>query len=132
MAGGKKGNWVQRSEGEWRALLSRFARSGLGVGAFCQRESISTASFYRWRALLGKGDAGGDETRRDPGPVFVDVGALHSVSASRPRLDLRLDLGDGLILHLVRGRCSFPKARCAYMSMASRSTCANRMMDSTL
>ena len=35
-------------------------------------------------------------------PAFVDLGTLNAESATRPRLDLRLDLGDGLILHLVR------------------------------
>jgi hypothetical protein len=37
-----------------------------------------------------------------PAPAFVDLGTLNSVSSSRPRIDLKLDLGDGLILHLVR------------------------------
>jgi hypothetical protein len=54
MAGSRKGKWVKRSEGEWGALLSGFARSGLSVEAFCQREAISVASFYRWRGLLAQ------------------------------------------------------------------------------
>ena len=29
------------------AIISRFTESGLGVEAFCRRESISTSSFYR-------------------------------------------------------------------------------------
>ncbi len=102
MAGSRKGKWVQRSEGEWGALLSRFARSGLSVEAFCQRESISAASFYRWRGLLGDGRLGGEVVHPQPGAAFVDLGALNCTSLPRPRLDLKLDLGDGLIVHLVR------------------------------
>jgi len=52
MAEIRQGKWVQRSEHEWRSLLSRFAPSGLGVKAFCRREAISAASFYRWQGLL--------------------------------------------------------------------------------
>ena len=108
MAGRGQGKWVQRSEGEWRSLLSRFAPSGLGVKAFCRREAISAASFYRWQGLLSddqqkslrdtrSGDAG-----RGTKPVFVDLGALNSAPTPRARINLKLDLGDGLILHLVR------------------------------
>lgn len=41
----------------WRALLVQFAGSGLTVAAFCRRESIGTASFYRWRSQLGASSA---------------------------------------------------------------------------
>lgn len=102
MAGRRKGKWVKRGEDEWRALLSRFAGSGLGVEGFCQRESISAASFYRWRGLLGDGRLGGEVVHHQTAPAFVDLGALNCASLPRPRLDLKLDLGDGLILHLVR------------------------------
>jgi hypothetical protein len=36
----------------WQGRLARHAASGLGVAAFCEYESVSTARFYRWRALL--------------------------------------------------------------------------------
>jgi putative transposase len=89
----------------WRGLLARFATSGLTAEAFCRRESVSPASFYRWRALIG-----GQSVQRSmvapaavvPEPVdFVDLGALRERSASSP-IDLHLDLGGGLSLHLVR------------------------------
>lgn len=99
MAGERKGKGSRRSRQEWRSLLAKFDDSGLGVEAFCQREAISAASLYRWRGLLS---AVGDE--REPGLVgkagaFVDLGAL---SSAAPRIDLKLELGDGLVLHLVR------------------------------
>jgi transposase len=36
----------------WQQRLERFRRSGLTVPAFCDREGISTASFYAWRRRL--------------------------------------------------------------------------------
>ena len=48
MAGVRKGKWVKRSAGEWGALLSRFARSGLGVEAFCRREVGPPSVQVRW------------------------------------------------------------------------------------
>jgi len=36
-------------EAAWRELLARFAASGLSAAAFCRREAISAASFYRKR-----------------------------------------------------------------------------------
>lgn len=47
MAGRTKGKWSRRNQDAWRALMTQFERSGLGVEAFCRRETISAASFYR-------------------------------------------------------------------------------------
>lgn len=107
-------------EAGWRALLGRFASSGLGVGAFCRREGVCAASFYRWRNLLG--ETGGLASQASVGPpsgrsvlgaeersmaadeptAFVDLGALTG-SARGGRIELRIDLGEGLVLHLARG-----------------------------
>lgn len=100
MAGRKKGKGSRRNQGEWRLLLARFCTSGVGVEAFCRREAISAASFYRWRSLLG--NDGGEIVSSDTAPAFVDLGTLNTAPSARARLDLKLDLGDGLILHLVR------------------------------
>jgi putative transposase len=102
MAENGKGKWVRHSEREWRELLSRFERSGLGVEAFCRREGISAASLYRWRSLLSEAVDRGDVVVHGSTPAFVDLGALNAESSARLRLDLKLDLGEGLVLHLVR------------------------------
>jgi hypothetical protein len=102
MTGRKRGKWSRRSQSEWRSLLARFDGSGVGVATFCRREAISAASFYRWRRLLDNEGDGGEVIGRQSAPAFVDLGTLNSVSSSRPRIDLKLDLGDGLIVHLVR------------------------------
>lgn len=99
------GKRVRRRREGWRALLAGFEGSGLGAEAFCRREGISAASFYRWRSILGDGgEQRGAVVVRKATPAFVDAGAL-GLARARPlssRLDLRLDLGDGLVLHLVR------------------------------
>lgn len=102
MAGRSKGKWSRRSQSEWRSVLAKFDGSAMGVEAFCRREAISEASFYRWRRLLGNASVGAKVVGSDTAPAFVDLGTLNGDSALRPQLDLRLDLGDGLILHLVR------------------------------
>ena len=47
-----KSKRICRNYTQWRALLWRFSASGLGVAVFCDREAVSTASFYRWRGLI--------------------------------------------------------------------------------
>jgi hypothetical protein len=97
-------NRGRRGADGWREVLARFAQSGLRTRAFCDREGISTASFYRWRSIL----EGSPQKPRSPKPSmaadsttgFVDLGAL---STSGPRFEVRLDLGGGVLLHLVRG-----------------------------
>lgn len=97
-----KGKGRRRSRSEWRSLLEKVGGSGLGVEAFCRREGISAASFYRWRSMLSDAVDRGEVVVRDSAPAFVDLGALKSASSPGRRLDLKLDLGDGLHLHLVR------------------------------
>lgn len=103
-------NKRRRGDAEaWGEVLGRFAGSGLSVPAFCVHEGISEASFYRWRSMLQAGDAGGRKPRRAAAIVagvtnrptpFVDLGTLQPGGA---RVELRLDLGGGVLVHLVRG-----------------------------
>ena len=94
---------TRRSAGQWRDLLARFEVSGLDVSEFCRRASVSTASFYRWRTRLGSGDRVVIGEARPARTGFVDLGTVTSgvleVSAA---MELHLDLGGGLSLHLVR------------------------------
>ena len=105
MTGRDKSKRIRRGDTQWRALLSRFSTSGLSVAAFCDREAVSTASFYRWRGLIEQYD-GGKVVAVPNQSAFVDLGALNTppsapISFPAP-LDLRLDLGGGVTLHLVR------------------------------
>ena len=92
-------------EVEWRQRLARFATSGQQIKSFCQAESVSEAVFYRWRKRLAA--VGGVA----PTAGFIDVGVMppapsvpsmtqgESASAT---LEVRLDLGHGLVLQIVR------------------------------
>ena len=102
MAGRKKGKGSRRSRGQWRSLLAKFDGSGVGVEAFCRREAISTASFYRWRRQLGNEGDRGEVVGSASAPAFLDLGTLKSALSPRPGIDLKLELGDGLVLHLLR------------------------------
>ncbi len=100
--GNRQGKWTRRSREEWQALLNRFDARHDSVSAFCKRESISEASYYRWRGLLPAA-LHQHEPATSPGPsAFLDLGQLPA-SQPGPRFDLKLDLGGGLMLHLVRG-----------------------------
>jgi hypothetical protein len=36
-------------EAYWRLVVARWKQSGLAVPAFCRREGLNLATFYRWR-----------------------------------------------------------------------------------
>ena len=100
-------------EASWRAVMQRFAASAASVGEFCTREGLSDSAFYRWRARLATDQTPSvvaRSTSRSPAPVatpsssgFIDLGRL----GVPPRdagagLELRLDLGGGVVLQIVR------------------------------
>ena len=98
----------RRSESAWREIVERQGQSGLSVKAFCEREGIKAVSLYGWRSRLHRGLQNKSAPARAPRKVrlekptgeFIDLGAL---SESRSRFEVRLDLGGGVLLHLVRG-----------------------------
>lgn len=98
----------------WRAILERFSRSDLTVQSFCQQEGVSVASFYLWRSKLagsqGRLRPARTVVARQPNAGFLDLGTLTTLThearpptQTAPRcFELRVDLGGGLQLHLVR------------------------------
>jgi len=82
------------SAAAWREMVARFSRSGLSAEAFSERERVSLASLRRWREELSQGET---EGVRSGG--FVDLGSLRG---SGSRFEVRLDLGDGVLLTLSR------------------------------
>lgn len=95
----------RRSMETWRGLVARQARSGLTVQAFCRQERLNAWTFYGWRSRLREGAAVSQDTPASrsthaaSAAPFIDLGALTSTS----RCEIRLDLGGGVVLYLVRG-----------------------------
>jgi hypothetical protein len=95
----------RRDENAWRSVISGFEGSGLTVSQFCEREGIGAASFYHWRSRLRQGARRKRQAQVDPAmPTsrgdFLDLGALGSSSS---RMEVRLDLGGGMMIHVTRG-----------------------------
>ncbi len=97
----------RRSAEAWRAMVARFAQSGLTEETFCQGEGVSPKLFHRWRMKRGSAaprSAAAKPVRVAPSPAsssgFVDLGPLKDAGS---RLEMRLDLGGGVQLHVVRG-----------------------------
>jgi hypothetical protein len=99
MAGNLKGK--RRDGQEWRAVVGRFAASGLGVEAFCEREGVSKSSFGRWRHFLADTDLAGGADAPAERAGFVDAGRIGLNGGGQ--IEVRLDLGGGMVLHVLRG-----------------------------
>ena len=80
----------------------------LTVEAFCKDEGLSRSSFSRWRSRLPMQAGSAATTMHESdahkaAPSFVDLGLLGAASTATPAsLEVRLDLGGGLSLTLVR------------------------------
>src|SRR5262245_31725848 len=76
----------------WQQRLQRFRHSGLSVAYFCDREGISTASFYTWRRRL----------QQDPASPDADTPRLVPVRVVTPPASapVELLLPSGLVLRL--------------------------------
>lgn len=95
------------SESAWREIVARQAQSGLAVREFCEREGIKAASLCGWRVRLREdiqeqgmlSNPAKTERAEKPSGEFIDLSALGS---GRSRFEVRLGLGGGVLLHLVR------------------------------
>ena len=109
-------------EAAWRNRLVRFAASKLTVEAFCRREAVPVGTFYGWRARLRARGVDVDAAPASqaapvlsPSP-FLDLGSVNRMTPSaavperddtpphctRSDIDIRLDLGGGVVLHIAR------------------------------
>jgi hypothetical protein len=83
-----------RKEQQWRQRLARWRRSQLSVTAFCQREGLAPAHFYRWRHRLAARD-----THQ---PAWVPVEVLAEPTALADSV-LEVVLARGQRLRVPRG-----------------------------
>lgn len=121
-------------EATWRSRLQRHAQSGKSIAAFCREEAVSTVSFHIWRAKLAAAD--GHAAQPAQPAAFIDLGAIKntggvtslahapaSASIPTPGVDVRIDLGVGIVLTITRRWCSSLKAGYACSCTGSRSIC---------
>ena len=99
------GKRIRRSVAVWRELIAQQASSGLTVQEFCERELLNASVFWRWRSRLKRSTEGGPVRARpqaapDTAAPFIDLGHLRTGGA---RLEVRLDLGAGVVLSIARG-----------------------------
>jgi putative transposase len=94
---------IKRSEATWRELFARHASSGVSVLEFCRAEGINPGVFRRWRSMLKDGIRVEQSKARMKAKAvtpFIDIGA---VGAGRSRMEVRLELGGGVVLTVARG-----------------------------
>jgi len=93
---------IRRSATTWRELFSRQLSSGVSVPEFCRREGINASVFRRWRLTLKRSPRSHQVEARSEPPAavpFIDLGDLRS---GGPRLEVRLELGAGVVLSIAR------------------------------
>jgi len=88
----------------WRDLVARQVESGLSAREFCEREGVNLWTLYGWRSRLRTGRevcrAPAKQDSGQPRAQFIELGGLKAMSS---RWEIRLELGDGISLQLVRG-----------------------------
>ena len=91
---------VRRSPEEWRAIMSRFERSGQSHREFCLAEDLAPSTFSWWRRKLGRSGSNG---------ATVDAALFVELTDDRPPQpvwDAELELGSGVVLRVRRpGTC---------------------------
>ena len=112
-------------ETAWRDRLARDEASKQTVEAFCRREAVPVGTFYGWRARLRARDGprpapvdGAQAPQTAPAlspSPFLDLGSVNGLAASatvpgrdhvaphaRTDIEVRVELGGGVVLHIVR------------------------------
>ena len=100
MANTRSGS-VRRSEADGRALLARFAESGLTQKAFCEREGVALSTFQFWKNRLGHQPPGASAGTQEPTSAasVIELGTLEDRPAG---WEVEIALGDGVSLRLRR------------------------------
>jgi putative transposase len=109
--------WQRRSKAAWRALIARQAISGESIEAFCRAQGVSRSSFERWRGLLSPVATAPDSSphsvahhndlpavsERYAEHRFIDAGEIGLGNSGGEPLEIRLELGGGIVLTIRRG-----------------------------
>lgn len=90
-----KARKVFRSTDQWRAIMSKYATSGLTQEDFCAREGLAISTFCSWRSRISlSSDVIDGDSVSDNG--FIDVTPPVAQSA----FDIELTLPGGIVLRM--------------------------------
>lgn len=112
----KSSTRAARNETLWRERVARQATSGKTKAEFCREQGIGQSTLSYWRKRLGFAGTAAGQTQAAMNAPFLDVGpvsvvkpppqyALAQADTPNPSANgvhLRLELGNGIVLHIVR------------------------------
>jgi hypothetical protein len=98
-----------RSSEQWQSLIAQFEQSNQTPTEFMTLHGLTHSSFYKWRKRFGDENlnfttqAPCASTSQAPLPSpFIHLGDV-PMAPTTSSLNIRLDLGCGLVLHITRG-----------------------------
>ncbi len=110
----KQSQQLNPRQQQWRDEQDQFEASGLTARKFCELHRLNASTFYKRRERLAELSADNVVAAGQKVATFIDAGSIESVVKSRARepelmhapaptaLELRIDLGAGIILTLTR------------------------------
>ena len=104
-----------QNETIWRERIARQAASGRSVVAFCRDEKLAESTLYYWRKRLSAAVVARRAQKSTAvATAFLDLGPIKAVKPaelagierlpyeSSASIELRLELGGGVVLHIAR------------------------------
>lgn len=88
---------IRRSRDEWEQILADLRSSNLTQQDFCKQNGISTVSLSKWRKRL---QADSPPTGFIPVQLTHDTNSPTQFSGGAASVSMRLELGNGVVLHL--------------------------------
>ncbi len=91
---------VRRSREQWRRIIAEYESENLTQQEFCAKHNLGNVSFNKWYHRLKSDQSNGFVAL----PVVNTEKAENAsgVTQTTNHIEVRLELGDGLVLHLSR------------------------------
>ncbi len=96
------------NEALWRQRMKDHAGSGQSVVSYCRDHGLVVATFHWWKARLRKSSSALVVKKALSEVPFIDLGSVnpmastHTVPVAGACVDIRLDLGLGMVLTITR------------------------------
>jgi hypothetical protein len=110
----KQSQQLSPRQQQWRDEQEQFEASGLTARKFCELNQLNPSTFYKRRGRLVELSVDNVVAAGQKVATFIDAGSIDAAVKSRsrapelvdsqapPTLELRIDLGAGIILTLAR------------------------------